>query len=185
MDYGKVASRYAKALLGYALEKGQEDRLYAEMGLLTDNFSSQSVLQEVIANPTIPAADKKKVITTAGGIDTSEAFQSFVELLTSNKRESCCLLIALKYREFYRKHKKIIIGALTSAKTISSESENKLKEIIKSVTGNEVHFKTHIDSSLIGGFILDIDDLRLDASVSNQLSEIKKAIIEKNKSIVN
>ena len=180
MDYGKVASRYAKALLDYALEKGQEDRLYDEMELLTDNFASQSALQEIVANPVIPAADKKKVIITAGGIEISDVFRSFVDLLVNNRRESCCLLIALKYKEFYRKHKKIIIGALTSAETINTESADKLKAIIKSVTGSEVHFKTHTDPSLIGGFILDIDNLRLDASVSNQLSEIKKAIIEKN-----
>ena len=185
MDNGKVASRYAKALLNYALDKGQEDRLYAEMELLADNFISQPALQEVIANPTISAGDKKKIITTAGGIHTSEVFQSFVELLSNNKRETYCHVIALKYRDFYRKYKKLLIGALTSAKEINAESKDKLKEIIKSVTGCEVDFKTNTDPSLIGGFILDIDYVRLDASISNQLNTIKEAITEKNRNIVN
>ena len=185
MDNGKVASRYAKALLNYALDKGQEDRLYVEMELLADNFISQPTLQKVIANPVISTADKKKIITTAGGIHTSEVFQSFVELLGKNKRETYCHVIALKYRELYRKHKKLLIGNLTSAREINTESQHKLKEIIESATGSEVDFKTNTDPSLIGGFILDIDYMRLDASISNQLNTIKEAIIEKNRNIVN
>lgn len=180
MDNGKIATRYAKALLSYALEKKQEDQLYAEMELLTDNFASHPALQEVIANPVVSAADKKKVITTAGGIETSEAFQAFVNLLITNKREYYCDLIALKYKEFHRQYKKLIVGNLTSAKTVNAESMRRLKEIIKTATGKDVYFKTHIDPSLIGGFILDIEYMRLDASVSNQLKTIEKQLLKKN-----
>lgn len=184
MNNGKIATRYAKALLEYALEKKQEDQLYKEMKSLAANFVSQPVLHEVIKNPTISLEDKTKVIITAAGIEVSDVCQDFIRLILANRRETACYLIALTYQQLYRSHKHIVVGNLIAAHEVSEDSKEKLRSIIKESSGNDVDFMTSTDDSLIGGFILDINFMRLDASINSQLKLVKKELLEKNKSII-
>ncbi|MDR2475484.1 MAG: F0F1 ATP synthase subunit delta [Bacteroidales bacterium] len=183
MDNGKIATRYAKALLEHATEKHQEDRLYEEMKTLASSFALQPGLQHVLENPTIKAEDKQTLITTAAGITVGEAFDAFVRLVLKNGRETSCHSIALLYQRLYRLQKKVVGGRLISAQEIDNAAKERLKTIIKKNTGYNVDFSTQIDTSLIGGFILDVENTRLDASISNQLKEIQKQLLEKNKSI--
>ncbi|MCD7972614.1 MAG: F0F1 ATP synthase subunit delta [Candidatus Azobacteroides sp.] len=184
MNNGKIANRYAKALLEFALEKKQEDRLYQEMKTLSGSFAALPALQQTLENPTLAVQEKEKLLITGAGMQVSEVFQSFLHLIMENKRETSIREISLHYQEFYRRYKKIVTGKLISAKEIPDKAKEQIKSIIRSGTGNEVDLVTEIDESLIGGFILDIESTRLDASVSNQLKEIKKQLLEKNKSIV-
>ena len=41
-----------------------------------------------------------------------------------------------------------------------------------------------VDPSLIGGFVLDLEDYRLDASVSRQIEDIRRQLVQKNNRIV-
>ena len=44
----------------------------------------------------------------------------------------------------------------------------------------EVDFKTEVNPDLIGGFIVQVEDKRLDASIAAQLRDIRKEWEEKN-----
>ena len=56
--------------------------------------------------------------------------------------------------------------------------------MIESKTGCKLDLKTEVDPTLIGGFIFEVDDLLLDASVSRQIDIIRRQFIEKNRRIV-
>ena len=45
----------------------------------------------------------------------------------------------------------------------------------------DIDFKTEVNPDLIGGFIVQVEDKRLDASISSQLREIRKEWEEKNR----
>ena len=62
--------------------------------------------------------------------------------------------------------------------------ESRLREVIESKTGCKLVLKTEVDPTLIGGFIFEVDDLLLDASVSRQIDIIRRQFIEKNRRIV-
>jgi len=55
--------------------------------------------------------------------------------------------------------------------------------IVKGTQGT-VEFETSVEPSIIGGFILDIDYNRLDASVATQLNRVRRQFMEKNRRIV-
>ena len=48
MYIGVISMRYAKALLAYADEKGTEDTVYEEAGILADSFSRIPELRQAI-----------------------------------------------------------------------------------------------------------------------------------------
>ena len=69
MDIGTISSRYAKALFSLAKEKGLETRVYDDMKMLADSFSLEPGLRVALGNPILPAEEKLKLLTAAGGIE--------------------------------------------------------------------------------------------------------------------
>ena len=55
---------------------------------------------------------------------------------------------------------------------------------MKRKTGDEVIIEVDVDPSIIGGFVFDIDDYLVDASVKRQLDVIREQFIERNIRII-
>ncbi|MDE6813218.1 MAG: F0F1 ATP synthase subunit delta, partial [Duncaniella sp.] len=103
MNQGLIPSRYAKALFGYAAEKGVDARIYELMHTLEDSFVAEPSLQQAVANPFIPAPDKRKLlISAAGATDKDEVYVRFIQLLVENNRLDAARDIGLAYMKIYR-----------------------------------------------------------------------------------
>ncbi|MBR4037690.1 MAG: F0F1 ATP synthase subunit delta, partial [Tidjanibacter sp.] len=58
------------------------------------------------------------------------------------------------------------------------------RTIVEERTGGVAEINTHILPSIEGGFVLQVDDLLLDASLKGQLEKIRKELLRKNKTLV-
>ena len=106
MYIGVISMRYAKALLAYADEKGTEDIVYEEAGILADSFSRIPELRQALDNPVLPAETKLKLICeAAGGGKVSEELKRFVELVLEERREKFLQFMIMSYIDLYRKQK--------------------------------------------------------------------------------
>jgi len=76
-----------------------------------------------------------------------------------------------------------MVGRLVTARPIAGLKE-KLQNILSERTGASVELDEAVDTSVLGGFILDIDDLRMDASVSGQFRLLRRELIDNNNRIV-
>ncbi len=85
-------------------------------------------------------------------------------------------LMANSYITLYRRQKNIIRGKLTTAVPVSSETENKMRAMVESKAKGAVEFETDVDPDIIGGFILEYDTFRMDASVKSKLNAILTAL---------
>ncbi len=177
MDTGRISTRYARALYAFAVELKEEDNLFEKMKILSGSFVAYKSLQKVMEDPTISSADKKKLLITAGGNSECKSFVNLLNLLAQNRRESYVQMIALMYQKIYKKEKGIITAQLTSVNAPDEKSMQKLKTLV-SGGKYKVDFITHMDSKIIGGFVLDVDFNQLDASVKTQLAKIKMQLLE-------
>ena len=80
--------------------------------------------------------------------------------------------IANSYVTLYRQQKNIISGRLITATAVSPSTEQKMRQMVESKTNGTVEFETEIDPDIIGGFILEYDTYRMDASVKAKLNTI-------------
>lgn len=186
MDIGIIAKRYAKALLDFALASKTEDTVYAEVLQFIRSWNNVPQLAQVLGNPLLPAQQKESVICQAASTAVSPTFQKFTTLVVAHRRESFMLFIAHSYVTLYRKLKHISIGKLVTAVPVSKSVANRLEKMVQDQSAGavDVILDTQTDSSIMGGFIFQIDDLRLDASVRSQFERIKKQFVEKNKRII-
>jgi F-type H+-transporting ATPase subunit delta len=68
--------------------------------------------------------------------------------------------------------KNIQIATLYTSVTVSESIKNEAKSLVSKATGKTVEIIEQIREDLIGGFILRIDDIQLDASVKSQLNRL-------------
>ena len=84
--------------------------------------------------------------------------------------------MAHSYVEAYRKQNRIIHSRLTVPVVLSDRTLNRLKDLVKEKTQNEVEFVVDVDPSIIGGFIMEYDTYSYDASIRSKLKNIRRGL---------
>lgn len=177
MDKGLLPRRYAKALYKYADEKGATARVYTLMQNLASAFESNHELQNVVANPFVSVGDKQKLLITAAG-ENSDILADFIKLLANNNRLDIVRATALAYCEIYRQENRIHLVNITSAAPLSEADRKRLTDMIEKHIGDaKAEYSFDVNPDLIGGFVVRIDNESLDASIRNELKQLRKTLI--------
>ena len=172
MDIGVISVRYARALLKSATDQKLEDAVYQEMQLLAKSYVEVPQLRQTIDNPMLSKDKKEALLLTAAGGDPTPLTRAFIQLVLKEDREPVMQFIANSYVTLYRKQKNVIRGRLITAARVSPATEQKMRQMVESKTNGTVEFETEVNPDLIGGFILEYDTYRMDASVKAKLNSI-------------
>ncbi|TWV15239.1 F0F1 ATP synthase subunit delta [Bacteroidaceae bacterium HV4-6-C5C] len=186
MDIGIVSMRYAKALIQYAKDTGTEEKLYNEIRSLERSFRLHAELRLALENPVLSVKEKCSLISTAsvGNDEPSQEFSRFISLVLKKRRENILHYICIGFLELYRKANNIGVGRLITAVPVNEDVRKRIRESASSMLHAQMELQTEVDPSIEGGFIFDINDFRLDASIATQLRRVKKQFIDKNRRIV-
>ena len=178
MDIGVIATRYARALYkGAALQKVEDD-VYRDMENLAESYTRVPDLRPTLDNPMLHRESKQRLMETAAGGKVAPVTANFFALVLKEGRESMLQFMANAYLTIYRQAKNVVRGTLTTAVPVTPAIEEKMKGMVEKMTHGNVELDTEVDDELIGGFILDYDTYRMDASVKtklqNMLTQLKR-----------
>ena len=168
--------RYARALLKSATDAKIEDAVYTEMQQLAKSYVEVPQLRFTIDNPMLSKDKKEALLLTACGQSPSDLTKAFIQLVLREDREGVMQFIANSYVTLYRQQKNVIRGRLITAAQVSPATEQKMRRMVESKTNGTVEFETEVNPDIIGGFILDYDSYRLDASVKSKLNSILQTL---------
>ena len=177
MDIGVISVRYARALLKSATDAKLEDTVYQEMMTLAKSYIDVPALRQTIDNPMVSKDSKEGLLTTAVGREPSQLTTAFIALVLREDRENMIQFMANSYVTLYRKQKNVIRGKLTTAARVSPQTEQKMRQMVESKTNGTVEFETEVNPDIIGGFILEYDTFRMDASVKSKLNNILQTLV--------
>ena len=172
MDIGVISVRYARALLKSATDAKAEDAVYTEMQQLIKSYAEVPQLRPAIDNPMLSKAEKEQLLLTAVGKAPSPLVKAFIGLVLKEDRESVMQFIANSYVTLYRQQKNVIRGRLITATAVTPATEQRMRQMVESKTNGTVEFETEVNPDIIGGFILEYDTYRMDASVKSKLNNI-------------
>ncbi len=172
MDIGVISVRYARALLKSATDAKIEQQVYAEMQQIAKSYIEVPQLRSTIDNPMLSKDKKQALLLTAAGREPSDLMKAFISLVLKEDRESVMQFIANSYVTLYRQQKNVIRGRLITAAAVSPETEQKMRQMVESKTNGTVEFEAQVNPDIIGGFILEYDTYRMDASVKTKLNSI-------------
>jgi len=185
MNEGLIPRRYAKALYKIGVDRGDNDALYAMMNALDAAFAAAPGMQAVVSNPFVSAGDKiallRSAVSPMSGANAGAAstFGDFLQLLVDNRRIDMVRGIAVAYLDIYRKAGNIKRVKVTSAAPLSPVAEERLRALIAAhLGGAAMEYCSATDPSLIGGFTVTVDSERLDASIRNDLKQLRLNLIQ-------
>lgn len=206
MNTGIIATRYATALLKLVEETGSGELVAAQVQVIEKALDEVPDFRRAVDDPVVAAVQKISLFEASLKDSMAQELHKFLELLIRNGRIGDVRLVLTTFvTEYYRsrhiKRARLVVadpalldpeptpsdpvpveGSLRQAQRPALES--RLRELIGKETGCELLLETKVDPSLIGGFVFEVEDMILDASVSRQLDVIRHQFIEKNRRIV-
>jgi F-type H+-transporting ATPase subunit delta len=166
-----AARRYAKGLLGIALESGQSDLLLSELDGLGKTLTGSAELRQFVASPVVKNDMKRKVLGEVFPM-ASAMVRSLFDLLTTRGRLSLLGPIAAAFKDLHNAHHGIVDAVITSAYELGAVDLESLRQALQNRTGKTVRVRTAIDATLLGGVTVRIGDTVYDGSVRHSLEKL-------------
>jgi len=179
MNYTKITIRYAAAFFDLAKEKGIVENANEDMKLLGEVCSSNHDFVRMLQNPVIHADKKIKVIAKLFGSSMNKTSLSFMSLMIRKRRERYLPAIAEAFDDLYKTSEGVKTAFVTSAVELSGNEKNSILGILQKLTDKKIDLVQKINEALIGGFVINLDDLQIDQSLSTKIKKLKKDF-EKN-----
>jgi F-type H+-transporting ATPase subunit delta len=174
----KAAIRYAKSLLELALEQNKLDKCFEDMKMIQKVLDQSNELRSVLRSPVIGQAKKDKILKELFGENVDILTMSFLNIVGEKGRDSLLPEIISAFVDQVKRHKQIMVAKVVSAAPLSEELRQKIRKIISEVHNGELELIEVVDEDIIGGFILNIADKRIDASIRGQIRELRKEFSE-------
>ncbi len=171
----KAASRYATALLELAIENNKVDAVLGDMNYLLSANAETRDFQTLLKSPIIDA--DKKIAIFAVVFDQFEAMsKSFIEMIARNGRENLLVEIAEAFDAQVKKYKGIVPVTIVTATPLNNETKQSILAKVQGLVAGTLEVTEKVDPSIIGGFVVKMDGRQIDASVSNQLNDLKQRL---------
>lgn len=174
----RAANRYAKALIELASQTKIEDVIQKDMAIIFSTLQSNVELNNVLNNPIIKISDKKAIVEKIFEGKVNSLTNKLFLLLSENKRMNLLYSISSQYGVLYDTQKGIVKAIVTSAIALDDEMKAKVLEKAKELVGNKtISLENKLDSNLLGGFVLRVGDVQVDASIATQLKKLKRSLL--------
>ena len=174
MAQSRVTIRYAKALFQLAVEQDILEQSYQDMALLDVACAESRDLLLLLKSPIVKTDKKLKILEEIFGTKINKVTMSFINIITTKKREGLLALMASSFIALYKKHNKIGTATVISATPLDKALRAEMISFIKKNGDKNVELTEKIDESIIGGAIIRMGDKQLDASVSREISELRQ-----------
>ncbi len=176
MNDSKISVRYSRALFQLALEKKIIDKVNEDMIFIAEVCKLPET-KEFLRSPIIVPSKKTAIFHKMLEGNVEKITLSLIDLVVKNGRESHLPAITRVFIHETRKYKGITESMLTTAVKVDPGIRKQITDLISKVFSTKVELQENIDPSIVGGFILRVDDNYIDASVQNKLRKIRKELL--------
>lgn len=174
----KVAARYAKALLGLAVEQKTLAHIHQDMVGLAQACTTHPTLLHTLQSPIIKHDKKLEVLRAIFQHKVHTLTLRFLTLVTQKRREAWLPAIAQAFLAQHDEYQGIKKAHVTTTFPLSDELALQLQQIVQKMTpAKQVELDQHIDPTLLGGYVLQVEDKRLDQSLRKRLRLLKKEYV--------
>ncbi len=166
---------YSEAIFSIAVETNKQAVFDKELREIAEVFEANPELYKLCSSPAITLEEK---LSVAGKIfrGTDETVLNFICVLIQNRRTGYIKSIADDFHMKYNKECGIIDVRVISAQPLTDEQKKKVAETMTKKTGKTVVLSEETDPSIIGGMIIEYDNMRIDGSIKNRLKQFEREL---------
>jgi F-type H+-transporting ATPase subunit delta len=173
----EIAEVYARALFEVAKEHDVLDRIREELNEFTDALQDEDnrELRLFFYSPYFSSEEKRdaveKVVTGA-----DERLVNFLKLLAERHRLPVLPRIRRRLESLWAEENELLPVQVTAAVQLDDELVKGIGERIQEQTGRKVELSSEVDPEVLGGLVVRVGNMVLDASVRNRLEQMRKQV---------
>jgi ATP synthase F1 delta subunit len=171
----EIARVYAEALFDVAKEKGNLDRIHDELAEFAEALEGSREMQMFFFSPYFSSAEKREGIERTIS-DADPEFVNFLELLVEKHRMPLIFRIRRQFEQRWKEDHRKLDVTVTSAVELDSEVVKRVGKEIEKQTGRSVDLQSAVDEDILGGIVLQVGNMVLDASIRSRLEKLRKTV---------
>jgi ATP synthase F1 delta subunit len=171
----ELAQVYGRSLFEVAREQGKLDVLREQLGQLADALAANRELAVFFFSPYFSTEEKKdglkRVVTGAEPV-----FMNFLEALIERHRMPAIFRIRDDYQKLWEDERHLLAVEVTSAIELDKATVSSIGDRIGEQTKRTVELSSKVDPDILGGIVLRVGNVILDASIRNRLEQLRKQV---------
>ena len=171
-----AARRYATAIFSLAADAGKEEKIIEEISTLAAAVSENENLSSALANPLVGRAEKSAVLEALAAKADSLTKRALATI-ASGGRAILLPVIAELLRTELAATRGEVVAEVTSARPLAASMQKQIADALAKATGKKVQMQLKEDASLLGGVAIQIGSLRLDATLSGALNNLRGQLL--------
>src|SRR3954470_24379646 len=171
----QVAQVYARALFEAASEGQVLDTVKEQLAQFDDALKANWEFQLFFFSPNFSTEDKKNGAKRAV-VDADPTFVNFLEALIERHRMPELSRIRTQFDALWDTENKVLPVEVTTAVPLDEATVASIGERIGRETGNRIQLTTVVDPDVIGGMVLRVGNLVMDASIKSSLNQLRKQV---------
>ena len=181
-DSNTIARPYAKALFDLANGEGKLPGWSAALGAAAAVVSDDNA-KRALANPALDDEQRAELVAAVvGAIKGGELLgtaqgKNLLKLLAENDRLTTLPEIAAQFDALKAEAENKVKVTITSATTVDDKLAGEIKKALEKKLGSAVELTLAVDASLIGGAVIQADDMVIDGSVRTRLQRLTEALV--------
>ena len=171
----EIARVYSDALFEAAQDSGQLDEVHEQLGQFTDAMNDSHDMRVFFFSPYFSSAEKREAIGEAV-TGASKELVNFLELLAEKHRMPAIFAIRRRFDELWAEAKKRLEVTLTSAVELDQGVVDEVGAAVEKQTNRDIDLETNVDPEILGGLVLRVGNMVLDASLRSKLERLRKEV---------
>ncbi|MSO42313.1 MAG: F0F1 ATP synthase subunit delta [Solirubrobacterales bacterium] len=171
----EIARVYADALFRAAKEDDKLDVIQQQLAQFVGALRDDRDLKLFLFSPYFSSQEKRDGLRRA--IDGAEPeLLNFLELLAEKHRLPVIFRIERQFEQMWKSEKGRLDVIVTSAVDLDPEISDRIGSEIEKQTGRTVELQRRVDNDILGGLVVQVGNMVLDASVRNRLDKLRKSV---------
>lgn len=171
----EIAQVYARALFEVATERDSLDETRSELGAFADAMHANRDLMLFFFSPYFSVQEKKEGLARAV-TGASPEFRNFLEALIERHRMPVIYRIRTEFDDLWDEARKLLPVKVTSAVQLDEATVKGIGDRIGAQVDREIQLSADVDPDILGGIVLRVGNLILDASIKNRLEQLRQQI---------
>jgi F-type H+-transporting ATPase subunit delta len=173
----EIAQVYARSLFEVAKELGRLDVVREQLRQFAQAMNDNREVAIFLFSPYFSTEEKKAGLTRMVS-GAEPIFENFLEALLERHRMPVIFRIRTAYERLWEEENRLLPVQVTSAVELDEQTVSSIGKRIGEQTGRQIELSSEVDDSIIGGIVLRVGNVILDASIRSRLEQLRKQVAQ-------
>lgn len=171
-----VPTRYGEALLSIAIDENKVKEYLQEAKVIYQSLIENPEFVKLLDSAFLDQSEKDKIIDDAFKIVDIEYLKTFIKVICANNKAYKLVYI---FREFIKMANTSIgvkAGTVYSATKLDKQEISDIEKALEKKTNYKIELENIVDTSIIGGVKVILDDKVYDGSIQGRILSLKQEL---------